>query len=117
MPYRTVTCHPPDLGRRDRNVQLGRTGDGGTHLEGLKSIVTRTVNSMARKLGKLKDSSGNIGGDFVREVTTSTKEPPVPFSRESGRMLQLQTCFKKDGRQRGDRTGFSLLTALAALSM
>ena len=50
-------------------MKLGRTGDGGTDPEGLKSIVTRTVNSMARKLGKLKDSSGNIGGGFVREVT------------------------------------------------
>ena len=45
-----------------------RTGDGGTHLEGLKSIVTRTVNSMGRKTGKLKDSQANLGGDFVREV-------------------------------------------------
>lgn len=45
-----------------------RTGDGGTHLEGLKSIVTRTVNSMGRKTGKLKESQSNLGGDFVREV-------------------------------------------------
>lgn len=50
----------------------GRTGDGGTHLEGLKSIVTRTVNSMGRKSGKLKDSQSNLGGDFVREVYTTS---------------------------------------------
>lgn len=53
---------------RSKLGKLSRTGDGGTHLEGLKSVVTRTVNSMGRKLGKLKDSSSNIGGDFVREV-------------------------------------------------
>ncbi|CAN0477736.1 unnamed protein product, partial [Hapterophycus canaliculatus] len=50
-----------------------RTGDGGTHLEGLKSIVTRTVNSMGKKSGKLKDAQGNLGGDFVREV----RSPPM----------------------------------------
>ncbi|CAM9462687.1 unnamed protein product, partial [Choristocarpus tenellus] len=44
-----------------------RTGDGGTHLEGLKSIITRTVNSLGKKLGKIKEGSPNIGGDFVRE--------------------------------------------------
>lgn len=53
-----------------RMVIWNRTGDGGTHLEGLKSIVTRTVNAMARKAGKLKDASGNITGEFVREVSS-----------------------------------------------
>lgn len=37
-------------------------------MEGLKSIITRTVNSMGRKSGKLKESQSNVGGDFVREV-------------------------------------------------
>lgn len=50
-------------------LSRGRTSDGGTHLEGLKSIVTRTVNALARKTGKLKETAGNIGGDFVREVS------------------------------------------------
>eukprot|EP00752_Nemacystus_decipiens_P008038 g7183.t1 len=55
-----------------------RTGDGGTHLEGLKSVVTRTVNSMGRKTGKLKDSQTNLGGDFVREGLTAVISVKVP---------------------------------------
>lgn len=46
-----------------------RTIDGGTHLDGLKAAVTRTVNAFAKKTGKIKDS--NIPGDFVREGLTA----------------------------------------------
>ena len=37
-------------------------------MEGLKTVVTRTVNAMAKKAGKMKDSTPKISGDFVREV-------------------------------------------------
>lgn len=55
-----------------------RTGDGGTHLDGLKSVLTRTINSMARKAGKLKDGKDNLTGDFVREGLTAIVSVKVP---------------------------------------
>lgn len=48
-----------------------RTGDGGTHLEGLRTALTRTINQLARKAGKLKDASSNLGGEFIREGLTA----------------------------------------------
>jgi len=48
-----------------------RTRDGGTHVEGLKSCLTRTLNQSARRAGKLKDGDGNLGGDYVREGLTA----------------------------------------------
>lgn len=48
-----------------------RTGDGGTHLEGLRTALTRTINQLARKSGKLKENASNIGGDYIREGLTA----------------------------------------------
>ena len=47
-----------------------RTADGGTHVDGLKNVLTRTINSMGRKLGKIKDNSQNLSGEFIREGLT-----------------------------------------------
>jgi DNA gyrase subunit B len=48
-----------------------RTIDGGTHLEGLKTVLTRTMNATARKLKKLKDGDSNLAGENVREGLTA----------------------------------------------
>eukprot|EP00624_Nannochloropsis_granulata_P007113 evm.model.NODE_6405_length_11551_cov_21.306726.3 len=55
-----------------------RTGDGGTHLDGLKSVLTRTINNMARKSGKLKEGKDNLSGDFIREGLTAVVSVKVP---------------------------------------
>lgn len=55
-----------------------RTGDGGTHLDGLKAVLTRTINAMARKSGKLKEGRDNLTGDFVREGLTAVVSVKVP---------------------------------------
>lgn len=55
-----------------------RTGDGGTHLDGLKSVLTRTVNGQARKAGKLKEGKDNLSGEFVREGLTAVVSVKVP---------------------------------------
>ena len=47
------------------------TIDGGTHLTGFKSALTRTLNDYARKGGLLKDSDPNFSGDDVREGLTA----------------------------------------------
>ena len=43
------------------------THEGGTHLDGFKQAVTRTVNDYARGKGLLKDKDPNLTGDDTRE--------------------------------------------------
>ncbi len=47
------------------------TIDGGTHLTGFRSALTRTLNDYARKTGLLKDSESNFSGDDVRQGLTA----------------------------------------------
>ena len=44
-----------------------RTIDGGTHIDGLKYSLTKTINNASRKAKLLKDADSNLGGDHVRE--------------------------------------------------
>ncbi|MGQ9838770.1 MAG: DNA topoisomerase (ATP-hydrolyzing) subunit B [Cyanobacteriota bacterium] len=55
-----------------------RTTEGGTHLEGLKTCLTLTINNQARKLNKLKDSDSNLAGENVREGLTAIVSVKVP---------------------------------------
>ena len=43
------------------------TTEGGTHLTGFKSALTRTINAYARKEGILKEKDENLTADDVRE--------------------------------------------------
>ncbi len=43
------------------------TVDGGTHLSGFRTALTRTVNSAGQQLGLFKDVKENLSGDDVRE--------------------------------------------------
>lgn len=47
------------------------TPDGGMHLEGFKSALTRVMNDYARKNGILKEKEKNLIGDDVREGLTA----------------------------------------------
>ena len=47
------------------------TGEGGMHLTGFKTALTRTLNDYARKNGFLKESDENLSGDDVREGLTA----------------------------------------------
>jgi DNA gyrase subunit B len=47
------------------------TVDGGAHLSGFRSALTRSLNDYARKTGMLKDSDANLSGDDVREGLTA----------------------------------------------
>ena len=43
------------------------THEGGTHLDGFKQAVTRTINEYARSKGILKEKDNNLSGDDTRE--------------------------------------------------
>ena len=43
------------------------TVDGGTHLSGFKTALTRTINYVGQSLGLFKDVKENLSGDDVRE--------------------------------------------------
>ena len=43
------------------------TIEGGTHMEGFKQAVTRSINDYARSKGKLKEKDPNLTGDDCRE--------------------------------------------------
>jgi DNA gyrase subunit B len=43
------------------------TVDGGTHLSGFRTALTRTINAIGQQLGLFKDVKENLSGDDVRE--------------------------------------------------
>ena len=47
------------------------TTEGGTHLSGFRSALTRSINDYARKANILKDNDENLVGDDVREGLTA----------------------------------------------
>jgi len=47
------------------------TSEGGTHLSGFKTALTRAINSYARKANLLKEKDSNFSGDDVREGLTA----------------------------------------------
>src|SRR5690606_10998612 len=47
------------------------TPDGGSHLTGLRTAVTRMINDYARKQGFLKESEANFTGDDTRQGMTA----------------------------------------------
>ena len=55
-----------------------RTIDGGTHLEGLKAVLTRTFNNLARKRNKIKENEPNLSGENIREGLTGVISVKVP---------------------------------------
>jgi len=47
------------------------TGDGGMHLTGFRTALTRVLNDYARKNGFIKTEEANLSGDDVREGLTA----------------------------------------------
>ncbi|HFE67426.1 MAG TPA: DNA topoisomerase (ATP-hydrolyzing) subunit B [Chloroflexi bacterium] len=62
------------------------TPDGGTHLTGLRTAVTRVINSFARKNNFLKEKDKNFSSDDTREGLTavvSIKHPDPQFESQT----------------------------------
>lgn len=56
------------------------THEGGTHLDGFKNALTRTINDYARRQGMLKDKDENLTGEDIREgliavISVKLREP------------------------------------------
>ena len=52
--------------------------DGGTHLSGFKTCLTRIINQYARSSGALKEKSSNLSGDDIREGIVAVISVRVP---------------------------------------
>jgi len=54
------------------------TIDGGTHLTGLRSAITRVINDYARRNNLIKENDQNFSGDDTREGLTAIVSVKVP---------------------------------------
>jgi len=62
------------------------TVDGGTHLSGFKTALTRTINWAGQQMGLFKDVKENLSGDDVREglvAVVSVKLPQPQFEGQT----------------------------------
>ncbi|HEY4009210.1 MAG TPA: ATP-binding protein, partial [Acidobacteriaceae bacterium] len=62
------------------------TVDGGTHLSGFRTSLTRTINAIGQSMGLFKDVKENLSGDDVREglvAVVSVKLPQPQFEGQT----------------------------------
>ncbi|PKI50841.1 hypothetical protein CRG98_028748 [Punica granatum] len=55
-----------------------RTIDGGTHIDGLKASLTRTLNNLGKKSKAIKEKDITLSGEHVREGLTCVISVKVP---------------------------------------
>ena len=69
------------------------TADGGTHLSGFKTSITRVVNQFARSSGVLKEKEANLSGEDIREgiiAIISVRLPQPQFEGQTKGKLGSQ---------------------------
>ena len=72
------------------------THEGGTHLSGLRSALTRTLNKYARDKGELKEKDENLSGEDVREGLTAVLSAKLTDPQFEG---QTKTKLGNPGMQ------------------
>jgi DNA gyrase subunit B len=60
------------------------TIEGGTHLSGFRSALTRTVNQYARNSKLIKDDKQAMSGDDIREGLTAVISVKIPNPQFEG---------------------------------
>ncbi|PKA58485.1 DNA gyrase subunit B, chloroplastic/mitochondrial [Apostasia shenzhenica] len=55
-----------------------RTVDGGTHIDGMKAALMKTINNLGKKSKMFKDKDINLSGEHVREGLTCIISVKVP---------------------------------------
>ncbi len=64
------------------------TPEGGTHLAGLRSALTKTFNDYARSAKLLKDSEQNLSGEDIREGMVAIVSIKIPEPQFEGQTKQ-----------------------------
>lgn len=60
------------------------TEEGGMHLEGFRTALTKVINDYARKQGILKEKDSNLTGDDIREGLTAVISVKLPDPQFEG---------------------------------
>ncbi len=60
------------------------TAEGGTHLSGFRSAITRTLNDYGRKASLIKENQENLSGDDVREGLVAIVKVDFPNPQFEG---------------------------------
>jgi DNA gyrase subunit B len=60
------------------------TGEGGMHLTGFRSALTRALNDYSRKNGFIKNDEANLSGDDVRDGLTTVVSVKLPEPQFEG---------------------------------
>ena len=58
--------------------------DGGMHVSGFRTALTRTLNTYARNKGMLKEKDGNLSGEDVREGLSAIVSVKIPNPQFEG---------------------------------
>ncbi|MGI6021454.1 MAG: DNA topoisomerase (ATP-hydrolyzing) subunit B [Lachnospiraceae bacterium] len=64
------------------------TPEGGTHVEGFRAALTKTLNDYARKNKLIKDSDGNLSGEDIREGITAIVSVKIEEPQFEGQTKQ-----------------------------
>jgi DNA gyrase subunit B len=63
-----------------------KTIEGGTHLDGFKTSITKAINSIGKDVGKLKGINTRLSGEFVREGLVGVISVQLPEPEFEGQV-------------------------------